>query len=658
MPEPGPAGPEFGAQRYWIVMHGWGGTFAEAAAALRGLNAFEVHWADGFLHVPRRQGLLLRRLLAEPDPDPALEALQKLIVSRLLEARPAADGAPPPEATVRWRDAQLAADFPEWELPFAPAARGRRAAALRAEAAAALAPLWQRLEQVERELAPAADGRQPPETEAREIVRRGPAGAELLRLLETVREQQETGGDLDSVASAALYTWRLRAEAAAAGRAAEYGRDYRYAFVNYHESLRALAAVGPAALLIADLPLGALPSFEQDVRALAAAGVTLARFEDHHPATEEQRALLARLQAEGLIGFFALSGPASGAELDPARMKCGADLVYENAIAGRPWDVPGARTLRRAAHGEDFVTDRTELGRLLTDAIKGGGNKVEIAALLADSIPGDDALERLRTRGWDRWAAEREAALQTAEEQLLRHACRIVLRRPAGAPAVTGGRMAGAGSDAPLPAAAGGDGATVCILAALAPQPAPGEARLGTAAAVEFYSRRCADADYLFYCYGSSLLVSRRLNQADLTLNLGALMAQLGAATDGGHAGAAVCRPEANPAYPRRLLGAVGPNNFRRFADYLAWRLRGLGFEVRAVQDASAASAARLHEGGRQLGLILAVAIVVGALLALLSPRYRPAEIRRSNERFFPQIEAAAPAAAPEEPDRPEDVLE
>jgi len=186
---------------------------------------------------------------------------------------------------------------------------------------------------------------------------------------------------------------------------------------------------------------------------------------------------------------------------------------------------------------------------------------------------------------------------------------------------------------------------TVDILMALAPGPEPGQPRITVGKAIEFFTRAVPDADYVFYCYGSGMLVARRVNQADLSLNLGSLMRQLGTEADGGHAGAAVARPEAHPGYPWRLLGRVTAANFGKFVRYTAFRLGGAGYGLRALENRSIAGTRHVREGGRRLLMITAAAVLLGFLLVMLCPAFRPKAVRESNVGFVPQVETVDGAA-------------
>ena len=623
-----------------IVIHGWGATFVDAVRHMRELFDFEARWHEGAFWVDRRVGGLLRQLLWNPDEGRYLQACRKLVVSRMLkscELDPRTGPQPDPTRYARFSERHIRDVFSGFGIPLAPAARYARAERLREDALSEVQPIMMTIESIGVRLEE-SDGSLPTEEDMRVLIREHardiPEGQELLALLETVRAMGETGGDLDTVASGVLYAHWLVNEATGRGTDLRYGRDYRFVFLNYHESLRHMAQYAPADVFMADLPISAFPHFEEDVRHLHEQGVTVQRFEDHHPCPEEQYAMLTRLVDEGLIGFLDMSGPRRGEEPVAEDLSCAADMVYVNTIEGRPYDCPGARHIRNVAHSEDLVQTRGELGRLLTSLIKGGISKVELAQTMLRSISDDDLERRLRARGWDALVQDWRNAFEDVSELLARNTYLFECRaRPATAPAGT------------VPGTPPAN-----VLVCHAPRTEPGQRRITVGQALEFYSKTVPEADYVFYCYGSSLVVARRLNQDDVTLNLGALMPLLGGPSDGGHSGASVCRPEVNDAYPHRLLGRVDADTFPRFARYLAFRIGKVGYETGRLQNRSTPVSQRFRRGGRHLVHVALAAVIVGLLLALLHSDFRRDRIVESNKTFFPQLEArdAADAEAEE----------
>ena len=627
------------AQRKLIVIHGWGGTFVDAVEQFSSLISFPVEWRDGVFRVPRREGLVLRRLLQHAEPDACIEALQMFIISRFMtscfEDNPVND-----EDAATFSEARIFDDYSRFGIPFTAHARLRRATQIEVAAGEKLGPVFAIINDLRQRLMP-GNGEWPSEQEAREIIRQlSPDGFSLLPLLETIRDMHETGGDLDTVGSAVMYTHWLRGRAKANDESFLYGLDYQYVFNNYHEGIVHLAKYGPSDVLLADLPIGALPDFDHDVRYLHAQGILIERFEDHHPYTREQLTMLQALVNEGLLGELHLSGPLQGDELESEDLKCGTDMVYENTIAGQPWDTEGVRQLRRAAHSEDFVTDRNELGRMLTDLIKGGVCKVQLAQVMWQSLPENDLVEQLQNAGWTELIAEWTAYYQAHEATMQQHVYLVEAARPDDSTAVVGGPALGPGSDAPAPTDGERIGASgnLKILMAMAARTEPGQPRIPVGKAVDFFARKYPEADYIFYCFGSSLMVGRRLNQADLSLNLGALMPQIGGPGDGGHAGAAVCRPEDNEHYPHAILGRVNGTTFKGFVSYLSSRLTAVGFRTGRLRDLSGNRPSPLHGSGRRILLLTVAAILVGLLLIMLNPAYRPEAILKGNENFFPHI--------------------
>ncbi|MBC8453763.1 hypothetical protein H8D64_01765 [PVC group bacterium] len=640
-----------------IIIHGIGGSFAGAVGRISELFDFRCWWENGVFFVPRRVGIVLRHLINHPDPDVYTCAFQKLVISRFLSVCTDSKQTkkhPADETAMRFQESRLLNDFESLGIPMSPGARNMRALHLKKEAEKELEPILKNIRQLNNLLIH-KDGRFLTEEKARDVIREhtrlDDGSGDLVSLLESLRDMQETGGDLDTVASATFYAYWLRSSAKAANKPAPvYGRDYRFVFANYHEGFMHFLNIGPAKIFAADLPIGAFPTIEKDAELLFEKNITFARYEDHHPYTPEQRDMMQRLVDNKMMDFFDLSGPVQGEELNETELKCGADMVYLNTIKGEKWDCKGSRTLRQAAHGEDFVTNRTELGKLLTSLIKGGINKLELVQLLLDSFENDDALERLEAKGLADLSASWDLQFGEEKEALSENAFVISIKRPDNSIAEDGGKALGESSDMPEPVlAAKTDSEVVRILVALAVHSEPGKPKLTTGRAIEYYSRTVPDADYIFYCFGSSLMVARRLNQADLTFNLGQLMPEIGTEEDGGHAGAAVCRPEANPSYPKLLLGKVRSTNFKHFVRYLSSKLSSAGFGSGSIRNVSVRGKVKRRKGGKALVIVLIISVLAGILLVLANPRFRPAAVLETNKDFFPYIKVNQNAEEAEE---------
>jgi hypothetical protein len=627
-----------------IVIHGWGGSFLDAIEGIEQLLRFRAAYRNGTFIVQKRDGLVLRRLFMVTDADVYVSAFQKLAVARLLAAC-FEEPMPDCKDVYEFSERRLINDFGHLGIPVGPQARHHRATLLEVEALAELEPLMPVIAEL-KETIRSSDGTIATEVEAREMIEELSEGSnvdtDLLTLMESLRAMHETGGDVDTVHSAVLYAHWLIEEGKQHGRQLVYGRDYRFVFVNYHESFLHLAEYGPADVYMADLPIGALPDFDEQVYMLRDQDIAFKRFEDHHPYTQEQIEMLERLKAERMIEFLAMSGPLVDSELEDEELKCAADMVYESCVQGTEWDGHGPRNLRAIGHSEDFVTDRSEQGRAITELIKGGICKIELAQTLLAAQQPDQIDDMLRNTGWRELIQGWHDSFRQIEDEMWQSVVRFTVKRPQGVLADTGGQALGPGSDVPAPPPEEGKD-RLNILVIHAYRPAPGSPKVPVGKATEFFAAECPDADYLFYCYGSSLLVSRRLNQADLSINLGALMPRLGGDGDGGHAGAAVCRPDANEHYPHGMLGRVDHAMFVPFCSYLASRLTELGLEVVETTNLSRCNDGRdVARSTRQLLAVTLGAVAVGVVAMIASPDLRPGSVAESNADFYPQLEAPA----------------
>lgn len=596
-----------------IVIHGWGGTYADAANRIGELLYFDCYWEKGAFMVPRRIATMIRHLLNVPEPEYYTEVLQKLTISRFISSKSTPKDIDPNQDYTGFSETRLRRDFAHFGMPISPNSRLKRAEQISAQAEKDLSPIMQVIN-VLQERWSSIEGHNQTEREARALIESqskeaGLAGS-LVPLLEMLREMHESGGDLDTVASASFYAYWMITEAKQKKQPLVYGRDYEFIFVNYHESMRHLTKYAPAEAYVADLPIGAFPHLEDEIPYLNERGIHIARFEDHHPYPADRREKLEELVKDGSLGFLALSGPLINQELpEDEEPQCGADMVYNNLIANTVADTAGARRLRKATHGEDFVTNRTEFGILLTNLIKGGMCKAELAQLLVESMENDDALDRLEKRGWaqlpELWHKDIEEVAETLTEDVVY----LTLAKN-----------------------------KTKIVCALATHAAPGKPRLTTGKAVEFFARNYPDADYIFYCFGSSIMVARRLNHANTEINLGALMPFLGTKSDGGHAGAAVCRPEANIHYPKQILGRINKSNFVQFVHYLATRLDANSYEVDSIDDVSTGTPNRWQNSKQKVGIILLAALISGLLLTAIFPRFRRKSVLESNKKYFTQF--------------------
>ncbi len=623
-----------------IVIHGWGGTFLQAIRTIKQFSTFPVAWENGAFIIPRRIALIISDLLSTQDPDNITLQLQKLIVSRLLAS--CAGNNQKLTGTsgdlYHLSEKRVLNDFGHFGIPISPEARLQRAQQLKNEAETSLQVLMRTLNDIEISLTHVDNTIDTEPNIRRQIIKLtadNPDTENVAQVLENIRDQHETGGDLDTVSSAIFYTLLLAAEAEKKKKTFLYGKDYKYIFINYHETLRHLAKEGPAELYMADLPIGAFPNFEDDARYLYEHNIIVKRFEDHHPYTPEHVEMFKRLQKDGVLEYFALSAPPDNSE--PVNPLCGADMVFGN-LPPEIKSIEGVLTIKRAAHAEDYVTDRTEFSKLLTTLIKGGICKIELVQLLLESISNNNAMELIAANGWDKLPEIWEEYYEEQKEDLLENAAILQFKRPEITIAEQGNAALGIGSDVPQSRENTKD--TTSVIVVLAPRSKRGQPRITTGKATEFIALKFPDADYLFYCYGASIMVARRLNHADLSFNLGKLMPLIGAPSDGGHSGAAVCRPEASPNFPSHIFTNISSANFNKFAKYLAEQVSNAGYKlVNAEFKQLPVSYNSLRQGGKSLLIVTVAAAIIGIILAIIFPAFRPASILKSNSNFFPQIE-------------------
>lgn len=637
-----------------IVIHGNGGNFADALSTLETILEVPVGWADGQFYIAKPFGLAIRRLITETEPSSLVRTVQKLAIARLLfacfENNPVN-----PEHAISYSESRLIRDHVDLGIPLGPAARRRRASQLQQEAMSELAAIRPVLDHLQTILC-APDGSRPAERVAALLIEQA-GGSDLLDSLIYLRSLPETGGDLDTVASAVFYLHGLSAEHEAShGEPLVYGRDCQIVYVNYHEPFLHLAQYAPADIYMADLPIGALPCFERDIVELADQDVRAITYEDHHPYTQEQIDMLHGLRERGLLELVSMSGPLVGEELAEGEEKCASEMVYQRLIENQSFDNPAMAYLSEITHAEDLATpDRQPLGRQLTELIKGGVCKVDLAQRLTLCQNRDDLTAMMYVSGWEQDVESWREQFEQISDQLWHQVVRVKLERK-GNPAETGGTARGIGSDLSVSrlstTAASNE---INLLFVHAYRPPKGDPKVGVGRVTEYFARECPDVDYFFYCYGSSLCVTRRLNQADFELNLGDLMPKLGSTGDGGHAGAAVCKPESNKHYPHTLLRDVSGGQFITFVRYLADRIATVTErEVISVIDESMPMDKQDQRGNAlKLILVSAAAILIGAGLASLHPRFERQSIVESNLDFFRQLNTQITASDLTDPDAP-----
>jgi len=645
----------------YIVIHGHGGTLFDAVALPKRLLDFDCCWMNGVFHVPKPISIPLHRLLSEGEDDNQLfTALRKLAVSRMLTA--SLFPSPPPSGAnfAEFNERSVIDNFPSFAIPFGPASRKAGVARLRKEGEEELMELLgeganENLESLLSRLASRLekdDGSRLTEIEAEKSLMDIYGSRELVSQLKELRDMEETGGDLDTVSSAVFYARHLTKAADERGDAC----NLRFVFVNYHEGLLGLSDLPPGDIYMADMPISTIPDLSGDLRVLADNGLKLVRYEDHHPYSPAHAKMLDALQKEGLVGFQAMSGPlvdpqspADSEELADDELKCGADMVYEALVIKTAADSPAMRHLRELTHAEDFARNRKTLGKVITELIKGGICKVELAQTLFQCREKEDILRYLNDKGWYEWVQVKRYEAMVISDRFMENAQLLEIERPAVENAEFSGPALDGGSDMPVAAAArSGDQDVLRILVALAPKTKRDEPKLNIGRACEYFADKMPNLDYLFFCYGASVVVGRRLNQADASLNLSTLFKKLGTESDGGHAGASVCSPESNPDYPKNILGRVSSANFAVFCRYISERLSSeLGVVVRERRNISIKpQSISASNGGKKLLYLLLGAILAGLLVLFFNRGYREKNILKENLDLFPRQPVVNPERA------------
>lgn len=615
--------------RHLVIIHGAGTALSKSAQTINDLLHLKAgRYKDGYT-IPSRQTRAVRMLLMDDSDNPVITAFKKALLANLLaaplysskEEQPDSAGYEiiKPEFVLR--------HCVSYGIPFTTNQQHKRACQLRSEAGPVIARCLPALQ-------PPTGNAMATEIAWKEHIESVSGNNELLDAVLKLRDVYETGGDLDTVASAVFYGLWLSQE-----MKLQYGHDWQFVFLNYHESLFALKEYTHSRLYMADLPAGAFPALPQEIRTLSEKyDISVARFEDHHPFTHEQQSSLQQLQTDKLIGYLALSGPLQGKEQAPEEWRCGADMVHASTLEATANDNAASRELRITAHAEDFVTNRNPLGEMLTTLIKGGFPKIELAECLLKAVMEDnigalsnDPRLTVPSAEWDASAKEAMPALKQSIHVI--HAASNADN------AMPLSSALGFGSDMPAYALSQKTKDSLAIYVIPAVRDKERGRSLPVGRACELLAREYPDADYLFYCYGTDLLVARRLNNSDTTINLGELMPKIGHTGDGGHTGAAVCRPSANPEFPHLLLSGRNGRNNGPFTKYLAFRLANIGFDIKHIEDCSEETVEPLHQGGRRILLVLAAAMILGIVLAVFLPAFHPDAIYESNRGFFRQVE-------------------
>jgi len=172
-----------------------------------------------------------------------------------------------------------------------------------------------------------------------------------------------------------------------------------------------------------------------------------------------------------------------------------------------------------------------------------------MATGLADEIKDYDSMRNImQNTGWDKKVEEYEAGLDKVLPRTEQVLGRIDFHKPENVDA------------------------KVRIMAGISPfsDAKKGETQINVASAIGYWmGKKGYPADYIFYCYGSHLMTTRKPNENETSLNLSTVCQAMGTKADGGHSGAATCKPASNPNFPPEQLDKVRDTNFLQYLEYL-----------------------------------------------------------------------------------------
>jgi hypothetical protein len=298
-----------------------------------------------------------------------------------------------------------------------------------------------------------------------------------------------------------------------------------------------------------------LQMIERQFRELHDRDVNFESIDDHHPYTPEIFDLLKKLEKEEIIKHIQVVALPRGQELPIEKQTCGSALVYQDRIEGQPWDNPGFAELRRVSRLQDLHIELEPVALEISKLIGSKYSKVAIATGLAEKIKDYESMRGImRITGWDEKVKEYEEGLEKVLPRTEEVLGRIDFTKP----------------DHPE--------ARVRIMAGISPfcDAKKGEVQINVASAIGYWmGKKGYPADYIFYCYGSHLMTTRKPNEEETSLNLSTVCQAMGTKADGGHSGAATCKPASNPNFPLERLDKVRDTNFLEYIEYLGKLISG-----------------------------------------------------------------------------------
>ncbi len=345
-----------------------------------------------------------------------------------------------------------------------------------------------------------------------------------------------------------------------------------------------------------------LELIKRDLKLLKENDVRIIRFDDHHPWTREIYDTLQDMVKEGYItetvNLSSLERTAGEQPIE--EQKCGTDLIYENFIKDKPYDNTGYKMLQYLAHVQDLHIKQDKLAVALSKLIGSGYSKISMAEALSEVKDKKELKNIMKLKGWDEIVQKYEEGLAEVLPRVEKNLVRArFLRKP---PDGDYSKKLGILSILKILAIfkpkelrqefykklyAMIPSNRVDVYMALSPftDRKQGEAKINVASAINYLSPKYK-MDYFFYCYGSMLMTTRRVNAKKEDINLSTFVAHVGTKADGGHPSAATGKPASNPKFPKEKFAKVNDSNFYEYALYIAEKvIEHTGLELYSIDE-------------------------------------------------------------------------
>ncbi len=417
--------------------------------------------------------------------------------------------------------------------------------------------------------------------------------------LKEIVRNSEVGGDLDTIGSNSLYGyWALCSIPSETGQYAVYGRDFEFDFINYHEGLKHLnVKYKNCDIYIPDFPIDAIPDLKGDIETLMECGNFVQRFDDHHPYSKESKNVLDYLLGAGKIGVYVMSGYIEGSAETPKELqKCGTDLIYEGLIKNTGIDADYWTEFTRLAHVQDLHVMEDKAAIDFSKLIGSKYSKLDMVQQLMQISSMEDLKTIFDRTGWGKKISDYDSELEKLCPKLedgmglIEYSVELTSENKndyysrLSSPQkifVTIGKIFSLGLYDLTKFFHKYDKTNIHkILLVLSPYQSSKEAKINVASAINYFKDKFK-FDYIFYCYGLSLMTTRKINCEDKSLDLNELAGKIGTEDDGGHSEAATCKPSANKDFPKNRIQKVNNSNFNDYIKYLALRLqKDFGFKI------------------------------------------------------------------------------